>query len=133
MGICFICANCERPLNVDHQLGGRRGKCPNCNSMLDVPTASEISEDEFRQVLTEWRSQGPKQATATPLESAQRELESTPSSDAADFVQPERSPNPPEFSTAGEIIESPVVLTESEKVSSGLLARLLPNDCRLSC
>lgn len=131
MGICFICANCERPLNVDHQLGGRRGKCPNCNSMLEVPTASEISEDEFRQVLTEWRSQGPKQATATPLESAQRQLESTSSSDAEDLVQPERSPNPPEFSTAGEIIESPVVLTESEKVSSGPFARLLPNDCEV--
>ena len=130
MGICFLCAKCERPLNVDAQLSGRRGKCPNCESRLEVPITSEMSEDEFRQVLTEWRSRDLKEDFSTPSTSEALDTDSKVSrSEASDPVPETGQSQPPEFSAPGEITETPVVMTESQKVSSELFARLLPHDC----
>jgi hypothetical protein len=41
MAIKFPCPKCEKPLRVKDELAGKRGKCPGCGSMVNVPAAQE--------------------------------------------------------------------------------------------
>jgi predicted RNA-binding Zn-ribbon protein involved in translation (DUF1610 family) len=40
MAIEFQCTSCQRQLRVGDALGGKRGKCPHCGSLVQVPVAS---------------------------------------------------------------------------------------------
>jgi phage FluMu protein Com len=40
MAIEFQCTSCQRPLRVADALGGKRGKCPHCGTLNQVPVAS---------------------------------------------------------------------------------------------
>ncbi len=54
MGICFLCTECQRPLNVGQEFAGRQGKCPHCECNLAVPEASQITREEFEVNLKVW-------------------------------------------------------------------------------
>lgn len=125
MGIRFICAKCQRPLNVDIQLAGQRGQCPNCAARLEVPESSDISEEEFRQRLISWRSR--ESGKSVPDSPTRQATQNEPAASVPDSVVSQA--DPPEFVDSNKITESPVVLTESQKITGELLATLLPHDC----
>ena len=44
MSIEFHCADCSKLLRVADGLGGKRCKCPSCNSVQTVPIQSEVQQ-----------------------------------------------------------------------------------------
>lgn len=54
MAIKFPCPNCEKPLRVKDELAGKRGKCPGCGSMVNVP----VTQEETVPKQTWWNEPG---------------------------------------------------------------------------
>jgi hypothetical protein len=46
MGIRFYCPECQNRLHVKSFLAGKRGVCPKCGAKVDIPTESELADDE---------------------------------------------------------------------------------------
>jgi hypothetical protein len=44
VSIAVACPHCDAKLNVRDELGGRRGKCPNCQQPIDIPSATTPSQ-----------------------------------------------------------------------------------------
>ena len=43
MGIRFACHHCGKPLNIKHELAGKRGVCPTCSGKFRIPLADAES------------------------------------------------------------------------------------------
>lgn len=42
MSVTVDCPSCKRKIRVPDTAAGRRGKCPSCGTILDVPTAAQV-------------------------------------------------------------------------------------------
>lgn len=62
MPISFSCSNCGRQIKVAEEHAGRRGKCPNCQTSLTVPSASAPDDDAYSLAPAEDR---PRDAVVT--------------------------------------------------------------------
>jgi hypothetical protein len=52
--IQFHCAGCSSVIRVDDRLAGRRGRCPRCHTLVEVPSARpEASQEDLMPALPE--------------------------------------------------------------------------------
>lgn len=135
MGICFLCTECQRPLNVGQEFAGRQGKCPHCECNLGVPEASQITREEFEVNLKVWlerQAKGNRVVEESPSEElppTQVGRADTEITGAAALIPSEinvANNQPPVFQrVAAKVVESPTVLSESQKISNDLSTQWL--------
>lgn len=63
MSIAVACPHCEAKLNVRDEMGGRRGKCPQCNQPIDIPSPARV-EDAPANLTAEQLSAAVREALA---------------------------------------------------------------------
>ncbi len=49
----IICSGCQTKLKVGDTLAGKRGKCPKCGAILEIPTAHAVETDSNTELATE--------------------------------------------------------------------------------
>lgn len=67
MAIQFQCPHCDKALKVRDELGGKRGKCPNCSQIVQVPRPQPtVAEQQVPPAVAPTAS-SPPQAVAPPI------------------------------------------------------------------
>ncbi len=76
MGIRFTCSNGHK-LNVKTELAGRKGRCPHCNVLVQIPTQSERSDSSSFSVMIDTSKSGllAKSSTQTTVHNELKALE----------------------------------------------------------
>ncbi len=59
MGIRFACHVCEKPLNIKHELAGKRGICPGCSAKFRIPTKDAKTSSPLEQAKTQPQTKTP--------------------------------------------------------------------------
>ncbi len=135
MGICFLCTECQRPLNVGQEFAGRQGKCPHCECNLAVPEASQITRKEFEAKLKVWLERQAK-GNRVVEESPSTELPPTQAGQADTEITGAAALPPSKINVTNNqppvvrgvtamVVESPKVLSESQKISNDLSTQWL--------
>src|SRR5215469_16837318 len=103
MGIKFTCPACGRPLNVKPELAGKRGRCPNCQAKIDIPSEGATTDAPTSLPTA---SPGPaSQGAGSPGQSVP-----AAAFDAADFGvadEPTKTWSGPQTPVADPIAEAP--------------------------
>lgn len=99
--ISFVCPSCQKPLKVKGELAGKRGKCPNCQNAVVVPSAAQAvtTPGAVYSPVTGQASVASipaHMATMAPNDTASGEDEGSPN---LDFLAPPQ--NPGELGTLG--------------------------------